>query len=258
MFPTGIAPVVRVIMHAARARARAAGTPILVYLHDTLRNLSEDDVENLFTDRSLALTVSDATVTETERPLREKALSRCLSLISLSPSAFDLPFAERLFYPYIESDALTKLEKGEFAIALAIDSVRSRPFFAQALPLAERRGGSHQDLIAASRDRYTTPRSRDEVDQLFKKKDEGEENQKPKGKGGDTGSFSDTFRSIFSKKASTSPAQPGIGGTANDAAQALTGASAKPPSRKEPPLPKPTEIPEDELKRMLYVTPVGA
>jgi hypothetical protein len=175
----------------------------------------------------------------------------------LAPSSPDLPFAERLFYPYIEGDELTKLEKGEFALALAIDGIRSRPFFAKSLPLSERREGSYQDLIAVSRDRYTTPRSK--VDQLFKKKDDNDD-QKPKGKGGDTGSFSDTFRSIFAKKPGGPNTPAGEEGGAKEAntPSPVSAAPERTIRAKEPSPARPTEIPEDELKRMLYVDPVGA
>jgi hypothetical protein len=253
MFPTRVTPLVRIVAYALHARARAASAPISLFMHNALRYLSEADMEHLFLGRALSLGLSDTAYGEEDQPLREKALTRCASIVSCAPHAVDVGLVEKLFYPYVAADELGKLEDGEFAIALAIDGVRSRPFFAHALPLSERQSGvSYQDLIAVSRDKYTAPRAK--IDKLFKKNDDDTDDA-PKQKDG--GSFSDTFRSIFSKRAGT----PGA-----SAAAPPPPAPAAPPqevpqkevAKKLPPAqPEPQEIAEEDLKQMLYVDPVS-
>lgn len=254
MFPTRITPLVRIFIHAAHARAVQEGMPVGVYLHECLRYLSEEDIEYLFPDRTLAFTVSDTIYSEEDRPIREKAIARASSVVAFSPHHLDLPFTERMFYPYIASEELSKLEEGEFALALSIDSVRSRPFFAKLLPLPERKEMSHQDLIGASRTAYTTPRAK--VERLFKKKSPNA----PQGKKANSqpGSFSNAFRSIFNKQESDQKAAPAAAPLAPPAPpvsnekkaekKAATARAASPEIADSP-----QEISEEELRKMLSV-----
>jgi hypothetical protein len=253
MFPTRMTPLIRSFVHALRARAAVAKDPLSLYLFDGLRYLSEDDVNTIFKEHAIACTLSDTLYNDEDKALREKTVSKCGSIAAFTPNPADVSIVEHMFYPYVSPDELSKLDDGEFVIALAIDSVRSRPFFAKLLPLPERKGMSHQDLLVISRDRYTA--NRITVDQMFKKAVEKEKG-KGKGKDDDPGSFSDAFRSIFTKRAGASAA-PGAP------------AEAKTPSEKPPEKPKsddvkkqepqtPKEIAEAELRQMLYVEPVLA
>lgn len=251
MFPTRITPIVRMFIHAVHARAIKERVPVGVYLHECVRYLSEEDIEYLFPDRTIAFTVSDTIYSEEDRAIREKTIARASSVIAFSPHHLDLPITERMFYPYIASDELSKLDTGEFAIALSIDSVRSKPFFAKNLPLLERKEASHEDLIGISREKFTTPRAK--VDRMFKKKlPEGEKQGKPPQ---EPGSFSNAFRSIFSKQDAAKKS--------NNTPQAQpTPAPPSPPQGtiKAPPQPSggagsPPEISEEELRKMLYVEP---
>lgn len=267
MFPTRIAPLVRLFANALRAHTNP-DAPLALYMQDCLRYLSPEDAEHLLLDPAIAITVSDSSHGEEEKTLREKLLQRAGTVIAFTPHEMDFPLIEHVFYPYVSPEEFDKLEEEEFVIALAIDSVRSRPFFARALPSADRSGASHQDLSLKSRSKYTLPRLK--ADELFKPQKEPVEGEK--GKAEDPGSFSDAFRSIFTKRA-------GPGGDTQDknvkpaagAAPAAGGPKPKPPEAKapkepekkapktvSPSAPQIAEIPEEELKKMLHVRKVRA
>lgn len=253
MFPTRITPLVRMFAHAARARG-ILHESVAIYLQDCLKYLSDEDIEKIFPERTVTFTISDTAYSEEDRPIREKALERCASVIAFVPHQSDLAMVERMFYPYIVSEEFEKLDNGEFAIALTIDSVRARPFFARTLPPPERSGVSHMDIHVASKNKYTTPRIN--VDKLFRRK----ATEDKKGKDDEPGSFSDAFRSIFTKRAGDSTPAAAPGKEPKDAKNLGTAAKPKPPETKQTEKKEtknehatPTEIPEEELRQMLYV-----
>ncbi len=254
MFPTRITPLVRLFTHAARSRG-LSNSPVTAFLHDCLRYLAEEDIDRILPERSVALVIAESIHTEEDKPLRDKALARSGSVIAFSSREEDLASVEHLFYPYVSPEELALLEEGECCIALTIDSVRSRPFYARALSLPERTGWSAHDALAISRERSTTPRIK--VDQLFKEKGSSDEkSEKGKGKDDDPGSFSSAFRSIFAKQAGTTgaPSAPAKPGTTTETEKVKETKEAK----KAPAAVKPSEIPEEELRRMLYVEPMPA
>ncbi len=169
MFPTRATPLVRLFLSVARAHA-SKQAPVPLYVHDCLRYLSQEDLDRALLDRGIALTVSDTAHGEEDGAMRTTLLHRAGSVAAFAPHEADMPFVERVFYPYVAPEELEKLEEGQMSVVLAIDSVRSRPFFANALPPAERTGVSYQDLSLASRNTYTT--SRLAVDKLFRPKSE--------------------------------------------------------------------------------------
>lgn len=253
MFPTRITPLSRLILSAARAEASLSPVST-VYLHDCLRYVSEKNLEQALLDRSIALTVSDASQGESD-VLREKLLQRAGSIATFVPQEDDVHMTGRAFYPYVAPEELEKLEKGKLIIALAIDSVRSRPFFASVLPIPARSGVSVQDLRLASRGRYTI--SRLAADKLFKsQKEEGD-----KKKEDDPGAFSGAFRSIFTKRAGDVPATPKPPEVKPPAAPKPVEKEKLPPSvegivKKNTASPAPSgpaEIPRGKLKKMLRV-----
>lgn len=260
MFPTRATPLVRLFAEAVHTQA-SPEAPVSLYMHDCLRYLSEEEVERAIIDRSIAFTVSDTAQGEEESKNREALLHRAGSVAAFLPHEADIPRAERVFYPYVSPEELEKLEPGQMVIVLAIDSVRSRPFFAHALPPIERSGMSHQDLWFSSREKYTTPRLT--VDKLFQPKTDEEKDADKKSD--DPGSFSDAFRSIFTKRAAGAPAgmgaKPGAAGKPAAAPKAAEPKGSKPAekssekkaaSKSQPEKAKPGEIPEDELKKMVY------
>lgn len=253
MFPTRITPVIRIALHVAHAHALNTNAAIGIYAHDCLRYFSEEDIDFLFPDHTLAFTISDTIYSEEDKPIREKAIARSASLVAFTPHQIDTQFTDRMLYPYVESDELFKLESGECAVALAINGVRSRPFFAKILPLTERSGISQQDLIGQSRAKYTLPRMK--ADQLFKRDEADDEALAQKGKP-ESSSFSDTFRSIFAKRATDqTPAldKPAVQEGTKVPAAPAPDAPQKPAPQTPGAGSKPAEIPEDELRGMLYV-----
>lgn len=249
VFPTRISPILKLFTYAMRARL-GAGQFASLYLHDGLRYYRESDAESLVADQRIPLTLSDTVYRESDLPLREKILTRCGSVVTYEPHQADAPLVERLFYPYVTPEELSGLEAGESCALLTIDGVRTRPFFASALDLPERRSISLQDILVESRKKYTTPRT--QVDAEFKKQPtkDDKKGQPP---------FNDAFKNIFAKR---------------DPAKALEMGAKKPdPTRPKeegsiqksevavPAAPAPTEpaplreIPEDELRSLLYVSP---
>lgn len=257
MFPTRVTPLTRLILSAARAEAGTS--PFAVYMHDCLRYLSERNLERTLLDRNIALTVSDTSHGE-ESVSREKLLQRAGSVAAFVPQEEDMHLVGRALYPYVAAEDLAKLGEGELIIALAIDSVRSRPFYARGLPFPPRSGVSAQDLRLASRERYSIPRL--VADKLFKAKEEPEKKKE------DPDSFSGAFRSIFAKRAADAPSpKPADIPTPPAAAAPLpppppAAAMPKPPEKGKPNIDgvvrtsapaEPAEIPEDKLKKMLHV-----
>ena len=253
MFPTRVTPIVRILVRALRAKAEVSPAPLSLYMYDALRYLSEEDVDNVFSEHKMACTISDTLYNDEDKALREKTASRCGTIAAFTPNPADVSVVEHMFYPYIEPEELTKLEEGEFVIALTIDSVRSKPFFAKSIALPERKGQSHQDLMVMSRERYAT--SRVKVDQLFKRANDQDKSKK-KGKDDEPGSFSDAFRSIFTKRAgqTSEPTTPPKEAQTEEAPKTAKPGGGKKPHEKRPA----GELPETELREMLYVEPVMA
>ena len=245
MFPTRMTPLVRLYVALARVRGKAE-SPIGIYAHDCLRYLPVDDFETMLLDRSVAFTFSDTSHGEEEHTLREKALQRSGSVIAFSPHEMDFEIVEKTFYPYVAPEEFEKLDDGECVAALAIDGARSRPFFAKLLPLSERTGFSPRDLELESRTKYTV--SRLQADDFFRPPKEGEKEKIDKP--AEAGSFSDAFRSIFSKRADAgagdkaSKTDPKAPKPAKESKQ-----SSKAPEEKK----RTEEMSEEELKKMLHV-----
>jgi len=280
IFPTRMTPLVRVFADVMRMLGAHADTPSALYLQDTLRYLAEPEIERLFSSKKVAVTVADTIQQETDRPLREFAISRCGSIASFSTHSSDKDIVERAFYPYADSDELVRLGTGEMIVALTIDDVRARPFFAKALPLPDRKHISYQDLLVNARKKYTTARG--EIDARFKRlKGDGKDNAPPERRR-TPGGFQDAFRSIMANRAQQLPGKgaetkngaegdeksPASGkGTSNEknekkkgndddgngTPQGRGGNAAAP--RSEPPVQN--EVPEDVLKNLLYVHPIA-
>lgn len=204
VFPTRVAPLIRLFTQAFRVTDGGA-----LYLHDCLRYFTEEEATALVRDSSYALTLSDTAYRETDRPLRERVLSACGSIVTFVPHQLDVPLVEPLFYPYVKPEELQGLEVSEACVRLTIDGTRTRPFFARALELEPRRAVSLQDALVEARKKYATARVT--VDQTFKKP--GEDDQKPKPP------FGDAFKNIFAKR---------------DPAKALEQDVKKDPARPEP------------------------
>lgn len=257
MFPTRMAPLVRVFVDAARAACRHASYPVPLYLHDCLRYLDDRSIEHTLADSQVAVTIADTIVQEANKDRREKALSRCGSIISFTTHPSDRSLVERAFYPYASSEELMEMEKGEMIAALTIDAVRTKAFFAKAIPLPERVNVATQDIMVTSRQKYTT--SRISVDESFRLVEKDGD-----GKGPKDGSFSDAFRNIFAKRAGgTAAVMPPQETKKPEPVPAPPAAEAPPGTTSEKSAAAPTstkvpEIPEQDLRSLLYVTPVGA
>lgn len=253
MFPTRMTPIVRMFVEATLIAGEVATQPPALYLQDALRYLGDTEIERTFSSVMAALTVADTVIQESDRERREHALTRCGSIISFATHPLDRSLIERAFYPYVEPEEVEQLESGEIVVTLAIDAARTQPFFGTRLPFERSRSNSYQDLIIASRSRYTTPRI--QVDGLFKG---GDDTGRPKKPGG----FQDAFKAMFEKRA-------GQGGSAAPAAVQPTDKSASTEKRQEKPEEKtaeaappqkserPIELAEDVLRRMVYVRAVS-
>jgi hypothetical protein len=253
MFPTRIMPLVRLFFETARLFGTPSA-PVALYMEDALRYLSPEALEEALLDRTIALSIADTAYGEETTAPREKLLQRAGSIFSFVPSERDVPLVERVFYPYVGPDDIEKLEEKQLLVTLAIDAVRSRPFYAQALPPPERTGLSPIDLGLESRGKYATPRLT--VDKLFRPKPK-EEEKKPE----EAGSFSNAFRSIFSKQANKGGTQPPAPTGTPSAGEVKTAPpkTPSPPDKKAPsfdipkPSEKPKEIPEADLRKIVNV-----
>ncbi|MBY0539723.1 type IV secretion system DNA-binding domain-containing protein [Patescibacteria group bacterium] len=244
MFPTRFTPSVRLFAHGVRVNSVMTPTPPSLYIHDCIRAFSDRDIEWFYTERTIAGTVSDSVFVEEDKDFREKTLARAGSVIAFSPASYDESLIERVFFPYIGTEDFHKLDTGELAVALTIDAVRSRPFFAKVLPIPPRENVSYHDIQVFSRAKNATPRHI--VDQLFIKRKE----PLAKDSAGDPGAFSSAFRSIFAKggQGATPPGSGAPPAVAPTAAKVGPKVAVAADTNKEP-----EEISEDELKQMLHV-----
>ncbi len=277
MFPTRMQPLVRIFAHAARARA-LLGEHVALYCYDVLKHLSEKDIASIFPERSVMIAAAGILQSEEEQSRIESGMRQCGAVLSFAPNPADFPLLEHAFYPYVSPEDLAKLKESEICLMLTIDGVRSKPFFAQALPKPPRGTGSVQDIHVISRDRFTI--SRLKADQLFR----APRPEKPQ-EGSGQGSFSNAFRSIFAKKPDQSGTSPGAPSAAaqktapsetpkaspSATAPAVTATYEKPeetsknskaPAETRAPsvlaeetAASPAEIPEEELRKMVYVDP---
>lgn len=249
VYPTRVQPLVHACIEAALIGGEIDGAPRALYLHDALRYVHEGTVERIFSSRAVMLAVSDTMISEADRERRERTLARCGSLISLAMHPADRTLAERALYPYVEPEELERLQPREMVVALTVDAIRARPFFASALPVTTAVGASHQDMILASRTRFTVSRS--SIDARYKPKDE--QNKKKRGPGG----FQDAFKAMFEKRAKAGAGEPG----------SPTPSPAPEKAREEKPAPPqpvsgeartetPKEVPEATLRQLLFVAPV--
>lgn len=256
IFPTRMTPLVRTFVNIARMNGDMQKYTTSLFLHDCLRYLGESEIESLFSAKSIAVTVADTIVQESDKERREFAISRCGSIASFTTHPADKDVIERAFYPYAEPEELNRLSKGELVVALTIDAVRARPFFAKALPLPEKKHIAYQDLVVEARERYTV--SRTTVDALFKKQKGEKEPPRKRGSGG--GGFQDAFKSIMENRAKKMPIKdlaPGEKGaqqttkkgTKKTASSADTQVDGAQTTDKK-------EISEDTLRSLLYVRPL--
>jgi hypothetical protein len=251
MFPTRFTPLVRVFAHGARLASVVSSLPPSLYAHDVIRLLSDRDLEWFFNERSIAGVISDAVHVEEDKDFREKTLARSGSVAAFAPATYDAPIIERVFFPYIGPEDFHKLDVGELAVTLTIDGVRTRPFFAHALPVPPRENVSRHDIQVSSRERYATPRH--VVDQLFVRR----KTEKPKE--ADPAAFSSAFRSIFAKGAQdgASPAAPKIPPKITGAQPAASAPKEQAkPAEKADVNTEPQEVSEEELRKMLHVNPI--
>lgn len=255
VFPTRVQPLVRLFTYALRAQT-VGDIPIALYLHDTLRYLTESDADALLSDQSYALTLSDTVYREEDMDAREKALTKCGSVVTFTPHQSDVPLVQRIFYPYVTPEELQGLEPGEACVLLTIDTVRARPFFANTLDLPERKNVSLQDILVESRKKYTTPRT--QVEDQFKKQPPVEK------KGGTPPPFNDAFKNIFAKRDPANFLTPSaaqdtkVGKKENTKTE---DAKSPPPPAADMPVPPkaeerkeaPKEVSEDDLRALLSV-----
>lgn len=263
IFPTRVQPLVRLFTYAFRAQTAGSVTGT-AYFHDVLRYLTDKDADDLLADQSYALTLSDTVYRESDMPMREKALSRCGSVVTFAPHQSDVALVQRIFYPYVTPEELQGLEHGEACVMLTIDANRARPFFANALELGERKSVSLQDILVESRRKYTTPRS--QVDELFKK----QSTPTPPDKGKGPSQFNDAFKDIFAKRDPANFLAPSAAQekkTEQKAPEQKVETPKTPtpePAPAKPEMPRdavkdvPKELEEDELKALLFVAPLPA
>ena len=247
MFPTRLTPMVRLFYHLARMHSALLPAPPSLYLNDCIRCFSDRDIEWFFAERRVMGTMTDAVHIEEDRDFREKTLTRSGTVLSFVPSPADSAVVEKVFFPYVGLEDFNRLDAGEVAVLLTIDSVRSRPFFAHALPLRTREKVSYHDIQVASRARYTSDRH--SVDRMFMKKIA----PPPSGGAGDPAAFSSAFRSIFAKNAGGAPAAAPSMPPISKPVQAKTPVEAGKADAGKPP----AEVSEAELKQMLYVEPLA-
>lgn len=256
IFPTRMTPLVRVFVDVMRMISHHQDVPTTLFLHDCLRYLGENEIERIFSSKNVAVTVADTAIQESDRERREFAISRCGSIASFTTHSADQTLIEKAFYPYADSDELSRLDKGELIVALTIDAVRGRPFFAKALSLPDRKHTSYQDLLISSRNRYAV--SRTTVDEAFKKQKGDDKKDTPRKRGG--GGFQDAFKSIMESRAQNMPIKD-IASTKKKEEQPTQEKPKEKELKKEAPASgqekKLTEIAEDMLKKMLYVAPIS-
>ena len=251
MYPTRMTPLVRTFIEAALMASETATQPGVVYLQDALRYLGDEEIDRSLGSQRVAFTIADTVIQESDRERREQALARCGSIASFAVHPLDKPLIERAFYPYVDSEELEHLEERELVMALTIDAVRTRPFFAASLPLERNRTSSYQDLMVASRDRYTTPRV--EIDEQFKSEDD--EGRKPKKPGG----FQDAFKAMFDKRAAADAGgKPKTETKAQDDKETVPKKeTAEASNTTQGNSTKLSEVPEDALKNIVYVPAVS-
>lgn len=265
LFPTRMTPLVRLFLQGARLSARN-GVHASLFIHDCIRYVSEEMIEVLFAPRSsLAVTVADTLIQESDIDRRLFALSRSGSVMSFATHPGDKVLIERAFYPFAEADELVRLEPRECIVALTIDGVRARPFFATASALPETKHVAYQDIVVRSRQQYATMRTTVDAGLKGKKDDKGGPPNSPKG-------FQDAFKSIFAKQAEraqqqTSGAAPGEQSVSQGTQAAQSSSTTPPavpavasvhsPSQASLPRIEPVEIPEDRLRQMLHVAPIA-
>ncbi len=267
MYPTRMAPLVKTFIGAARAVVGEAGAG--VYLHDTLRYLTETGIEHLLAPRNhCAVTIADTIIQEADIERRLLALSRVGSVASFVPHPADSAVVGRAFSPHVSLEDLLDLPLGEFVAALSIDGVRSLPFFAQAVALSKKEHVSYQDLVVESRRKYATVRTR--IDLGFSHRHGGDEDadlmddDDDVDEGGDgpgeQRNFQDAFRNIFAKQAERAQAaiKPNAPAPSPEPAQAPVKAEPKPEPKPQPSETTSSgEVDETTLKKLVFVAPVA-
>ncbi|MFQ5540957.1 MAG: hypothetical protein ACE5F4_01790 [Candidatus Paceibacteria bacterium] len=258
MFPTRMNPIVRTFVAATAMQAAHGIRPVSLHLIDCLRYLDEPVIEHAFSAEALAVSLSDAVQQEADQERRSLAISRCGSIASFSTSTSDKAVIERTFYPYADAETLARLEKDEMIVAMAIDAVRARPFYAKALPLPPRGSISYQDLLVAARERYTTPRA--SVDRLFQAQKGGDKGDTPPGRRRGPGGFQDAFRSIMESRAKGMPfdtkKKQETGNKKQEKGHEGKDRGQETGDKKQEK--KKQEVPEDVLKKLLYVQPIAS
>ncbi len=115
----------------------------------------------------LNLALANQYIAQMPDKVRDAIFGNVGTIISFRVGPQDAAFLEKEFEPVFDANDLINLDKYHIYIKLAVDGVTTPAFSATTLPLPTKKFGYKDEIIKASRERYTRPR--EEIEEAIKK-----------------------------------------------------------------------------------------
>ncbi len=116
----------------------------------------------------LNLTIAHQYIEQMGEEVRAAVFGNVGTMISFRVGSFDAEILEKEFAPTFTAEDIVNLGFAQIYLRLMIDGIGSKPFSARTLPPLEKAEGSFlEEIIGASRRKYTRPRA--EIEELIKK-----------------------------------------------------------------------------------------
>ncbi len=117
---------------------------------------------------NLNLTIAHQYIEQMSEEVRAAVFGNVGTMISFRVGSFDAEILEKEFAPTFTAEDIVNLGFAQIYLRLMIDGIGSKPFSARTLPPLQKEDGSFlEEIIGASRRKYTKPRA--EIEELIKK-----------------------------------------------------------------------------------------
>lgn len=142
------------------------------YLYvDEFQSFANDSFADILSEArkyKLNLTIAHQYIEQMSEEVRAAVFGNVGTMITFRVGSFDAEILEKEFAPTFTAEDIVNLGFAQIYLRLMIDGIGSKPFSARTLPPLQKEDGSFvEEIIGASRRKYTKPRA--EVEEMIKK-----------------------------------------------------------------------------------------
>lgn len=143
--------------------AQLARLPHFYFYVDEFQNFANETFAEILSESrkyKLNLTIAHQYIEQMEEEVRDAVFGNVGTTVVFRVGPFDAEVLETLFIPTFTKEDIVALDRRQVYLSLMIDGVGSAPFSAVTIPPIEPPLASHrEELIAASRAQFTSPRA---------------------------------------------------------------------------------------------------